>query len=50
MELMRDSDIRLTTSTYQYLELVDTAGAVNRLPVIGAETTSRQARTGAASA
>ena len=29
MELMRHSDIRLTTNIYQHLELVDTAGAVN---------------------
>ena len=34
MELMRHSDIRLTTNIYQHLELVDTAGAVNQLPVV----------------
>jgi len=37
MELVRHSDIRLTTKIYQRLELADTAGAVNRLPVIRAE-------------
>ncbi|MCK4626636.1 MAG: integrase [Phycisphaerae bacterium] len=31
-ELMRHSDIRLTTNIYQHLELVDTAGAVETLP------------------
>ncbi|MDY7010844.1 MAG: site-specific integrase [Planctomycetota bacterium] len=31
-ELMRHSDIRLTTNIYQHLELVDTAGAVEMLP------------------
>ena len=34
MELMRHSDIRLTTATYQHLELADTAEAVNRLPAV----------------
>lgn len=37
MELMRHSDIRLTTNIYQHLELVDTAGAVNQLPVVGSD-------------
>ncbi len=45
MELMRHSDIRLTTNIYQHLELVDTAGAVNQLPVVGSETTARQTGT-----
>lgn len=35
MELMRHSDIRLTTTIYQRLELADTAGAVNLLPLVG---------------
>ena len=30
MELMRHSDIRLTTAICQHLELADTAGAVNK--------------------
>ena len=38
MDLMRHADIRLTTAIYQHLDLVDTAGAVNMLPVVGAET------------
>ena len=42
MELMRHSDIRLTTNIYQHLELVDTAGAVNLLPVPKAETQARE--------
>jgi integrase len=33
-ELMRHSDIRLTTNIYQHLALADTAPAVNRLPSI----------------
>ena len=41
MELMRHSDIRLTTAIYQHLELADTAGAVNLLPVPKAETETR---------
>jgi integrase len=39
MELMRHSDIRLTTAIYQHLELADIAGAVNSLPVPKAENT-----------
>jgi DNA-binding NtrC family response regulator len=31
-ELMRHSDIRLTTNIYQHLELIDTASAVETLP------------------
>lgn len=31
-ELMRHSDIRLTTNIYQHLELIDTAGAIEMLP------------------
>ena len=42
MELMRHSDIGLTTKIYQRLELADTAGAVNRLPTIQAEPTSNR--------
>jgi integrase len=34
MDLMRHADIRLTTAIYQHLDLLDTAGAVNRLPTI----------------
>ena len=41
MELMRHSDIRLTTNIYQHLELVDTAGAVNRLKMPKAEVEAR---------
>ena len=41
MELMRHSDIRLTTNIYQHLELVDTAGAVNLLPMPKAESEQR---------
>jgi site-specific recombinase XerD len=41
-ELMRHSDIRLTTNIYQHLELVDTAGAVNKLPVIAPEASVQQ--------
>ena len=41
MELMRHSDIRLTTNIYQYLEVVDTTGAVNQLPTVGSETAAR---------
>jgi len=37
-ELMRHSDIRLTTNIYQHLALADTAPAVNRLPSITFET------------
>jgi len=37
MELMRHSDIRLTTKIYQHLDLADTAGAINKLPVIQVE-------------
>jgi len=36
MDLMRHADIRLTTAIYQHLDLVDTAGAVNLLPTVGA--------------
>jgi len=36
-ELMRHSDIRLTMNTYTHLQLIDTAGAVERLPSIGLE-------------
>ncbi len=36
MDLMRHADIRLTTAIYQHLDLVDTAGAVNRLPTVSA--------------
>jgi len=45
-ELMRQSDIRLTMNTYTHLQLVDTAGAVEALPTIGAvqrETVQRLA-------
>jgi integrase len=49
MELMRHSDIRLTTSIYQHLELVDTAGAVNQLPIPGAEVEARATGTDASS-
>jgi hypothetical protein len=31
MNLMCHADIRLTTAIYQHLDLVDTAGAANRL-------------------
>lgn len=34
MELMRHTDIRLTTKTYTDVRLLDTAGAANRLPHI----------------
>ena len=37
-ELMRHSDIRLTTNIYQHLALADTAPAVNRLPFVPLET------------
>ena len=47
MDLMRHSDIRLTTNIYQHLELVDTAGAVNQLPVVGSETAVRKTGTDA---
>lgn len=47
MELMRHSDIRLTTNIYQHLELVDTAGAVNLLPMPKAETEARATGTDA---
>jgi integrase len=50
MELMRHSDIRLTTNIYQHLELVDTAGAVNQLPTVGSETVARKTGTYAAKA
>ena len=50
MELMRHSDIRLTTNIYQHLELADTAGAVNRLPIVGSKTGARQTHTSAARA
>lgn len=33
---MRHSDIRLTMNVYTHLQLVDTAGAVETLPSIGA--------------
>jgi hypothetical protein len=45
MDLMRHADIRLTTAIYQHLDLVDTAGAVNMLPVVGAETVLRNGTT-----
>jgi integrase len=45
MDLMRHSDIRLTTNIYQHLELVDTAGAVNQLPVVGSEAAGRKTGT-----
>ena len=48
MDLMRHSDIRLTTNIYQHLELVDTAGSVNQLPTVGSETTARKTGTYAA--
>lgn len=49
-ELMRHSDIRLTMTTYTHLGLVDTAGAVESLPSLGAATsrTDNKARTGTA--
>jgi len=34
-ELMRHSDIRLTMNAYTHLQLIDTAGAVERLPSVG---------------
>ena len=37
MELMRHSDIRLTTRIYQHLELADTASALDRLPSVGTD-------------
>jgi len=43
-ELMRHSDIRLTTNIYQHLELIDTASAVEMLPDL---TESRIARAAA---
>ena len=48
MELMRHSDIRLTTNIYQHLELVDTAGAVNMLQMVGSERSARKTGTDAA--
>ena len=47
-ELMRHSDIRLTMSTYTHLGLVDTAGAVEALPSVGAAASkiNNKARTG----
>ena len=50
MELMRHSDIRLTTNIYQHLELADTAGAVNQLPMPKAETEARATGTDASRA
>jgi integrase len=50
MELMRHSDIRLTTNIYQHLELVDTAGAVNQLPVCGSQANAKRASAGSRSA
>jgi hypothetical protein len=47
MELIRHSDIRLTTAIYQHLELADTAEAVNLLPVPKAETEARATGTDA---
>ena len=47
MELMRQGDVRLTTAIYQHLELADTAGAVNLLPVPKAETEARATGTDA---
>ena len=46
-ELMRHSDIRLTTNIYQHLELIDTANAVEMLPNL---ETSRTATMTAAEA
>ena len=37
MGLVHHSGIRPTTNTCQHLELVDTAGAVSRLPVVNTE-------------
>jgi len=45
MDLMRHADIRLTTAIYQNLDLVDTAGAVNMLPVVGSEGTVQRTGT-----
>ena len=47
-ELMRHSDIRLTMNVYTHLQLVDTAGAVEALPSIGAvrRNPGRQLATG----
>ena len=45
MELMRHSDIRLTTNIHRHLELVDTAGAVNLLPVPNSEEAVRKTGT-----
>jgi hypothetical protein len=42
---MRYADIRLTTAIYQHLDLVDTAGAVSRSPVVGAEMPGRKTGT-----
>ena len=50
MELMRHSDIRLTTAIYQHLELADTAGAVNQLPALKTEKEARATGTDAARA
>ncbi len=47
MELMRHSDIRLTTNICQHLERVDTAGALNLLPVPKAGTEARATGTDA---
>jgi hypothetical protein len=44
MELMRYFDIRLRTNIYQHLELVDTAGAVNQLPVVSAARSDSEVR------
>jgi len=44
MELMRHSDIRLTTKIYQHLELADTAGAVNQLPTVWPEASDALVR------
>ena len=47
-ELMRHSDIRLTMTTYTHLGLVDTAGAVEALPSVGAAASKigKKVRTG----
>lgn len=46
MELMRHTDIRLTTRTYTDARLLDTSGAVRTLPRIGDPTEQRQKATG----
>ena len=44
MELMRHSDIRLTTKIYQHLELADTAQALNHLPTIASSVDHASSR------